>query len=79
MERIPRRILGSQSNTGSSTPVSTPTSLLQPLSDALEGLDPLTQFAIQEIDPLSQIAAEMVKHIITVVFKANRCIILVNE
>ncbi|KAF5301140.1 hypothetical protein FQR65_LT08970 [Abscondita terminalis] len=62
VEYMPRKILGSQPSTGSSTPASiTPSIFLQPLSDALEGLDPLTQFAIQEADPLTQIAAEM-KH-----------------
>ncbi|KAK4884963.1 hypothetical protein RN001_001234 [Aquatica leii] len=60
IEYMPRKILGSQPSTGSSTPASiTPSVFLQPLSDALEGLDPLTQFAIQETDPLSQIASEM--------------------
>ncbi|KAF5275090.1 hypothetical protein FQA39_LY07027 [Lamprigera yunnana] len=60
VEYISRKILGSQPSTGASTPASiTPAAFLQPLSEALEGLDPLTQFAIQETDPLSQIAAEM--------------------
>lgn len=59
-ERIPRRILGSQPSTGRTTPVSTPASILEPLSLALNGLDPLTEFALQEMDPLSKMAAEMV-------------------
>ncbi|CAH0550259.1 unnamed protein product [Brassicogethes aeneus] len=58
-ERIPRRILGSQPSTGRTTPVSTPASILEPLSLALNGLDPLTEFALQEMDPLSKMAAEM--------------------
>lgn len=56
VEHVPRKILGSQPSTGSSTPSTTPAAFLQPLSDALEGLDPLTQFAIQEVDPLTQMA-----------------------
>ncbi|KAB0804643.1 hypothetical protein PPYR_01613 [Photinus pyralis] len=56
VEHVPRKILGSQPSTGSSTPSTTPAAYLQPLSDALEGLDPLTQFAIQEVDPLTQMA-----------------------
>ncbi|RZC42930.1 UPF0505 protein C16orf62 -like protein, partial [Asbolus verrucosus] len=57
-ERVPRRVLGSQPNTGRTTPVSTPSVILEPLSMALEGVDPLTAFAIEEMDPLSKIAAE---------------------
>ncbi|KAJ3647712.1 hypothetical protein Zmor_019574 [Zophobas morio] len=57
-ERIPRRILGSQPSTGRTTPVSSPSALLEPLSTALEGVDPLTAFAIEEMDPLSKLAAE---------------------
>lgn len=56
-ERIPRRVLGSQSSTGRTTPISTPSMILEPLSVALEGVDPLTAFAIEEMDPLSRIAA----------------------
>jgi hypothetical protein len=57
-ERVPRRILGSQPSTGRTTPVSTPSVILEPLSMALEGVDPLTAFAIEEMDPLSKLAAE---------------------
>lgn len=59
-ERVPRRILGSQPSTGRTTPVSTPSVILEPLSMALEGVDPLTAFAIEEMDPLSKLAAEEV-------------------
>ncbi|KAJ8945235.1 hypothetical protein NQ318_011216 [Aromia moschata] len=58
-ERIPRRILGSQPSTGRTTPVSTPASILEPLTLALKQLDPLSEFTIQEMDPLSKMAAEM--------------------
>lgn len=39
---------------------SVPTSLFEPLHAALEGLDPLTQFAREQLDPLSRMAAERV-------------------
>lgn len=61
-ERIPRRVLGSQSSTGRTTPISTPSMILEPLSVALEGVDPLTAFAIEEMDPLSRIAADEVSY-----------------
>lgn len=62
-DRIPRRILGSQPSTGRTTPVSTPSSILEPLTLALQVLDPLTEFSVrEEMDPLSKMAAEMVKH-----------------
>ncbi|XP_008195313.1 VPS35 endosomal protein-sorting factor-like [Tribolium castaneum] len=57
-ERVPRRILGSQPSTGRTTPVSTPSVILEPLSMALEGVDPLTAFAIEEMDPLTKLAAQ---------------------
>lgn len=60
-ERIPRRIFGSQPSTGRTTPVSTPASILEPLTLALKQLDPLSEFTMQEMDPLSKMAAEMVK------------------
>lgn len=44
------------------TSKSVPASLLEPLSDALEGLDPLTQFAKEQLDPLTKMAVEMVSH-----------------
>ncbi|GJQ78307.1 hypothetical protein Trydic_g22145 [Trypoxylus dichotomus] len=56
-ERIPRRVIGSQSSTGRTTPVSTPVNILD-LSAVLEGIDPLTKFAIEEMDPLTQMATE---------------------
>nr|XP_023017945.1 UPF0505 protein C16orf62 isoform X1 [Leptinotarsa decemlineata] len=58
-ERIPRKILGSTSSTGRTTPVSTPASILEPLTLALRQLDPLSEFALQDMDPLSKMAAEM--------------------
>ncbi|KAG5897769.1 hypothetical protein JTB14_019988 [Gonioctena quinquepunctata] len=58
-ERIPRKILGSTPSTGRTTPVSTPASILEPLTLALKQLDPLSEFALQEMDPLSKMAAEM--------------------
>lgn len=39
---------------------SVPSSLLEPLSAALDGLDPLTQFAKEQLDPLTKMAVEMV-------------------
>lgn len=62
VERIPRKILGSQPSTGRTTPtpLATPTSLLEPLTLALKKLDPLSEFAFQEMDPLSKMAAEAV-------------------
>ncbi|KAJ8925622.1 hypothetical protein NQ315_009466 [Exocentrus adspersus] len=57
-ERIPRKIFGSQPSTGRTTPVSTPASILEPLTLALKQLDPLSEFTMQEIDPLSKMAAE---------------------
>lgn len=64
-ERIPRRIFGSQSSTGRTTPVSTPASILEPLALALKQLDPLSEFTMQEMDPLSKMAAEMVSYNVT--------------
>lgn len=58
VERIPRRILGSLPNTGRTTPVSTPAIMLD-LNAALEGIDPLSKFVIEETDPLTQMATEM--------------------
>lgn len=56
--RVTRRNLGG--STTSSTSSSTPTPTLESLAAALEGTDPLTQFAHQEMDPLSKMAADMV-------------------
>ncbi|XP_022913780.2 VPS35 endosomal protein-sorting factor-like [Onthophagus taurus] len=58
VERIPRRVLGSQPSTGRTTPISAPLVMLD-LSAVLEGIDPLTKFAIEEMDPLTQMATEM--------------------
>ncbi|KAF4523437.1 hypothetical protein B566_EDAN010370 [Ephemera danica] len=62
--RSSRRITSSASSTGSSTP-STPqqrrsvaASIVDPLGAALDGGDPLSQFAKEEMDPLSKMAAE---------------------
>lgn len=55
--RVTRRNLGG--STTSSTSSSTPTPTLESLAAALEGTDPLTQFAHQEMDPLSKMAADM--------------------
>lgn len=59
MECIPRRILGSYPNTGRTTPVATPTVMLD-FNAIMEGIDPLTRFSVEETDPLSQMAAEAV-------------------
>ncbi|XP_018335730.1 UPF0505 protein C16orf62 homolog isoform X2 [Agrilus planipennis] len=59
IDRIPRRILGSQPSTGRSSPIFTPSVFLEPLCSALEGVDPLSQFMKEEIDPLSQMAVEL--------------------
>ncbi|XP_046994763.1 VPS35 endosomal protein-sorting factor-like isoform X1 [Schistocerca americana] len=55
--RIARRTLGG--STASSTGSSTPTPTQDPLGVALDGSDPLSQFAKQEMDPLSKMAADM--------------------
>lgn len=44
----------------SSTGYSTPSTILEPLGLALEGTDPLTQFAKEDMDPLSKIALDSV-------------------
>lgn len=65
-DRLPRRILGSQPSTGRTTPVTTPSSILEPLTLALQVLDPLTEFSVrEEMDPLSKMAAEMVNSLFT--------------
>ena len=47
-------------NSGTSTPSSDKGSImLDPLSMALEGSDPLSQLASEATDPLSQMAAQM--------------------
>lgn len=46
------------------TSKSVPSSLFEPLNAALEGLDPLTQFAREQLDPLTKMAAEMVCYIL---------------
>lgn len=54
---------------------SVPASLLEPLTAALEGLDPLTQFAKEQLDPLSKMAVEMVGFILfNVSFQIKRFI-----
>lgn len=53
--RMVRRAFGG--STTSSTGSSTPTPTLDPLGAALDGSDPLSQFASQEMDPLSKMAA----------------------
>lgn len=55
-DRTSRRNVGSVPSTG----YSTPSSILEPLGLALEGTDPLTQFAKEELDPLSQMALDAV-------------------
>lgn len=61
--RSTRRLASSTSSTGSSTP-STPqqrrsvAAIVDPLGAALDGGDPLSQFAREEMDPLSKMAAE---------------------
>lgn len=61
--KITKRFGGSTttSSTDSSTPIKTPTQpVLDPLGAALEGSDPLSQFAKQEMDPFSKMASEAV-------------------
>ncbi|XP_063225001.1 VPS35 endosomal protein-sorting factor-like isoform X2 [Bacillus rossius redtenbacheri] len=53
--RVMRKMLGGSAT--SSTGSSTPTPTLDPLGVALDGCDPLSQFARQELDPLSKMAA----------------------
>lgn len=53
-DRTSKRNVGSVPSTG----YSTPSSILEPLGLALEGTDPLTQFAKEELDPLSQMALD---------------------
>lgn len=82
VERIPRRIFGSQPSTGRTTPVSTPASILEPLALALKQLDPLSEFTMQEMDPLSKMAAEMVNKKANILpysfytdFRSKNCVI----
>lgn len=61
--RITKRFGGSTtaSSTDSSTPSRTPTQLVfDPLGAALDGTDPLSQFAKQDMDPLSKMATDAV-------------------
>ncbi|XP_068081598.1 VPS35 endosomal protein-sorting factor-like isoform X2 [Anabrus simplex] len=55
--RVTKKVLGG--STTSSTGSSTPTPTLDPLGAALDGSDPLSQFARQEMDPLSKMAVDM--------------------
>ena len=54
------------SSTGTPTPTHAPTTIGNPLADplmghsALDGSDPLSQFAREELDPLSRMAADEV-------------------
>lgn len=55
---VHRRIFSSNPSTGGrTTPISTPTAILD-ISSVLDGIDPLTQFANEQLDPLTQMSAE---------------------
>lgn len=67
MRRSALRSSSTSSSTGTPTSAQAPLSVGNPLSDpllshsALDGSDPLTQFAREELDPLSRMAADEVK------------------
>lgn len=57
MESRGTKKMGGNSNMSS---MESSTLSLEPLSLALDGIDPLSQFAQESIDPLTQMAAEYV-------------------